>query len=275
MAIDDRYIIPSLERTFSIMEFLAGEPEGKNITEIAEELGLSKNSVFRILKTLTFKGYVEEYKRLYRLGSKLFQLGTKAVGEFSLVEKSLQYMRSLRDDVGETVLLGKRVGTSGIILEQVPGLYPVKVVVEVGFRFPLHCSAPGKAFLAYLPKDEQDTLLEQIEYEVFTERTAGSRKNLELMLERVLENGYGVDNEEELIGVNCLACPIFSGRGYPVAAIWITGPASRLSEARFDELGAIVAEYALHISATLGYDPQQTVSEELKKKNKQQKSKSA
>jgi DNA-binding IclR family transcriptional regulator len=254
MAIDDRYIIPSLERTLNIMEYLAGEPEGKNITEIAEELGLSKNSVFRILKTLTFKGYVEEYKRLYRLGSKLFQLGTKAVGEFSLIEKSLSSMRSLRDEVAETVLIGKRVGTSGIILEQVPGLHPVKVVVEVGFRFPLHCSAPGKVFLAYLPKDEQDNILSQLDYEVFTERTAGTRKNLELMLEHVLEKGYGVDNEEELIGVSCLACPIFNGRGYPVAAIWITGPSSRLSEPRFDELGAIMTDYASHISATMGYD---------------------
>jgi DNA-binding IclR family transcriptional regulator len=198
------------------------------------------------------------------------------VGEFSLVEKSLSYMRSLRDELGETVLLGKRVGTAGIILEQVPGTYPVKVVVEVGIRFPLHCSAPGKTFLAYLPEEEQDAILDNIEYEVFTERTAGSRKNLELMLEKVVEKGYGVDNEEELLGVSCLACPIFNGRGYPMAAIWITGPSSRLSESRFDEIGAVTADYAKHISATMGYDPEsETEKEEPEKKEKSAKTKSA
>ncbi len=262
MSNNDRYIIPSLERTLNIMEFLAGEPEGKNITEIAEKLGLSKNSVFRILKTLTIKGYVEEYKRLYRLGTKLFQLGTKAVGEFSLIEKALQYMRSLRDEVGETVLIGKRLGASGIILEQVPGHFPVKVIVEVGYRFPLHCTAPGKAILAYLPEDERNTILNQMDYEVFTDKTAGSRDVLEPTLDIVASTGYAADNEESIIGVNCLSCPIFNRRGYPAAAIWITGPSSRLSEDTFEAVGKVIEGYASHISATMGYQPQQPASAE-------------
>lgn len=256
MADDDRYVIPSVERTFSVMEFLAREPEGKNITDIAEELSLSKNSVFRILKTLTLKGYVEEYKRLYRLGSKLFQLSTTAIGEASLIEKALSYMRSLRDEVGETVLLGKRMGVSGIILEQVPGRFPIKVVVEVGFRFPLHCSAPGKAILAYLPEGEREDVLGRITYEKYTDRTVSSKKDLEAGFDDIRSSKYAVDNEEEIIGVTCVACPLFNGWGYPVAALWITGPRARLSEENFDEVGKIIDRYAAHISSTLGYGSQ-------------------
>jgi DNA-binding IclR family transcriptional regulator len=256
MADDDRYIIPSVDRTFSVMEFLAREPEGKNITDIAEELNLSKNSVFRILKTLTLKGYVEEYKRLYRLGSKLFQLSTTAIGEASLIEKALSYMRNLRDDVGETVLLGKRMGVSGIILEQVPGRFPIKVMVEVGFHFPLHCSAPGKAVLANLPKEERESVLGKIEYEKFTERTATSKEALASGFDDILAVGYAVDNEEEIIGVTCVACPLFNGWGYPVAALWVTGPTARLSEDNFAEVGNVVGRYAALISSTLGYGSQ-------------------
>jgi DNA-binding IclR family transcriptional regulator len=253
MSDDDRYIIPSLDRTLSIMELLADEPEGKNITEIADELDISKNSVFRILRTLTSRGYVEEYKKLYRLGGKLFQLGNKAVGEYTLIEKALSYMRSLRDEIGETVLIGKRIGSSGIILEQVTSKFPIKVIVEVGFHFPLYCSAPGKVILAHLPQDEREVILGKMEYNKFTERTAGSRKELEVMLKGVLENGYGVDNEEDIVGVTCVACPIFNGRGYPIAAIWVTGPTSRLSEENFQTVGRTIGQYATHISATMGY----------------------
>jgi DNA-binding IclR family transcriptional regulator len=253
MSDDDRYIIPSVDRTFDVLEYLAREPEGKNITDIASELDISKNSVFRILKTLTKKGYVEEYKRLYRLGSKLFKLGTIAVGESSLIEKSLYYMRDLRDEVGETVLLGKRVGTVGVILEQVPGTHPVKVMVEVGFHFPLHCSAPGKVFLANLPEKEAEDILAKLEYEVYTEKTINTREMFEAALKEAKEKGYAVDNEEEVIGVTCVSCPLFNSWGYPVAALWVTGPTARLSEDNFEEVGGSIAKYAEKISSTLGY----------------------
>jgi DNA-binding IclR family transcriptional regulator len=256
MSDGDRYIIPSVERTFDVMEFLAREPEGKNITDIAGALEISKNSVFRILKTLTKNGYVDESKRLYRLGSKLFQLGNIAVGEFSLIEKSLYYMRSLRDELGETVIIGKRMGTSGIVLEQVPGRFPVKVIVEVGFHFPLYCSAPGKAILAYLPDYEREEILGAIEYQPFTERTINSKEAFEEALVKVKEKGYGVDNEEELIGVNCVSLPLFNSWGYPVAAIWITGPSARLAEDTFDDVGAVIEKYSKKISASLGYGSQ-------------------
>lgn len=250
---NDRYIIPSVDRTFDVLEFLAKEPEGKNITDVAGALDISKNSVFRILKTLTKKGYVEEYKRLYRIGSKLFKLGTVAVGESSLIEKALYYMRDLRDEVGETVLLGKRVGRMGVILEQVPGTHPVKVMVEVGFHFPLHCSAPGKVFLANLPENEAKDILDNLEYEGYTEKTITTRENFEAALIEVKEKGYGVDNEEEIIGVTCVSCPLFNTWGYPVAALWVTGPTARLPEDRFEEVGGIIAKYAEKISSTLGY----------------------
>jgi len=254
---DDRYIIPSVDRTFNVMEFLAHEPEGKNITDIADELDISKNSVFRILKTLTMKGYVEESKRLYRLGSKLFQLGTAAIGEAGIIEKALYYMRSLRDDIGETILIGKRMGALGIILEQVPGRFPVKVVVEVGYRFPLHSTAPGKSFLAHLPDYELDEILGKIEYDSFTQKTITNRETLENALKEVKTKGYALDNEESIIGVSCVSCPLFNSWGYPVAAIWTTGPSSRLSADTFAGVGGKIAEYAEKISSSLGYGSHQ------------------
>ena len=93
-----------------------------------------------------------------------------------------------------------------------------------------------------------------MDYPVFTERTAGSREDFEKMLKKTAEKGYAVDNEEEIIGVSCLSCPVFNGRGYPIAALWITGPSSRLSEQTYEDLGVIVSRRASHISSLMGYE---------------------
>ena len=67
-----------------------------------------------------------------------------------MVEKAIDVMRELRDDVNETVLLGTLVGTRGVILEQVLSTHPLKVMVDPGHNFALHTAAPAKAMLAYM-----------------------------------------------------------------------------------------------------------------------------
>ena len=95
--IKNRYIIPNLWRAIELLEYLADKPEGQTISEIAEAMNLPTNSVFRILRTLSAKGYVLQNHKRYEIGSKLFALGARAIAEESLFEKITPVMRDLRD----------------------------------------------------------------------------------------------------------------------------------------------------------------------------------
>ena len=100
-----------------ILEFLAANPHGSGVSDIARELSLPKNSVFRIVSTLHAHGYLrrDESTKAFNLSRKLLSLGYAAVDENNLIEKSLDEMRRLRDETGETVLIGTLVQNAGIV----------------------------------------------------------------------------------------------------------------------------------------------------------------
>ena len=106
----------------------------------------------------------------------------------------------------------------------------VKVLVQIGHRFPLHTAAPGKALLAVLPESERGDLVRSLEYTRFNRRTIVGPAAMHAELARVRELGYAVDRGEELEDIRCVAAAVLDHRGYPLAAIWIGGPASRLAD---------------------------------------------
>jgi len=252
----NNYIIPSLDRALEIIGFLAKQPKGCGITEIAEKMGYPKNSVFRILKTLATKGYIIETDRQYQLSAKFLAIGYSAVGEAHMVEKAIDVMRELRDEVNETVLLGTLVGNTGVILEQVLSKQPLKVMIDPGHNFALHTAAPAKAMLAYMNREDRDKIIDSITYTRFNERTIITKRQFVETLNQVGKKGYATDLAEEIINLHCVACPIFNHKMDPFAAIWITGPGERLEPERFDEFGSIIGEFALRISRRFGYDPE-------------------
>jgi DNA-binding IclR family transcriptional regulator len=250
---DKKYIVPNLWRAIDVLEYLAQKPEGKTISEVTEALSIPTNSVFRILRTLASRGYVLQKHKRYEVSSKLFALGAQAIAEETLFERSLPVMREIRDELKETVLLGKLVGNKGVVLEQVPGTHPVKVIVEVGFNFNLHCSAPGKAILAFLPESERDVILKGYRYTLHTPTTISNEKAFMKVLQQVKSIGYALDLEEGDEGVRCIGSPILNSHGFPVAAIWTTGPALRLNSKMCEKNGKLLIKKATDISKSLGY----------------------
>lgn len=250
-----KYHVPNLERALQMMELLSKHPIGLGITEISNRLEFPKNSTFRIATTLLNFGYLnrEENSKAFTLSGKLLSLGYSAVSDQNLVEKSMDVMRELRDIVKETVLIGVILNQEGIVLEQIPGLYPFKFWVDVGTRFPMHTAVPSKAMLAYLPEKAKNEICRKIEFKKFTNSTITSLEEFHQVLDYVKEKGYAIENGEEIEGMNCVGVPIFDRNGYPVAAIWVTGPSNRLPVSSFDHIGKIVREHAMHISQRLGF----------------------
>lgn len=249
------YIIPNLDRALRIMEHLSTRREGSSITEIATQLSLPKNSVFRIVRTLAASGYLDEHGKSWRLSPKILSLGYTAVQSTNLISACMDEMRMLRDEINETIFVGALSEGKVVILEELASFQLVKFTVEIGHRVPIHASAPGKAILAHLPPAEQKDLLAHIAFTRFNDRTIPGMKAMQAEIEKIMQLGYALDLGEEVAEIWCAASPVLDYRAYPIASIWLSGPQFRLANMDLARVGAVVREHALRISKQFGYDP--------------------
>lgn len=252
---DARYHVPNLERALKTIELLDAHPEGQSMSEIAQALGFPRNSVFRITMTLLKHGYVErrEDGNRFVLSRKVLGIGYRAVAEGGIVENAIDPMRQLRDVVKETVCLSILLDNEGLVLDQVAGLHPFRFVAEPGTRQPLHASAATKAILAHLPTAELDRFVERLEMPRLTQRTIVDKQQYCEELGRIRSRGYALDLGEHEEGVVCVGAPVFNRHGYPVAAITVTGPSSRMPEHLLEGIGIQVRTHADAISRRLGH----------------------
>jgi len=239
----------------SVLELLADHAEGLNLVEIAAALNLPVNSTQRLALTLCQLEYAQRdpVSKRFFLTSKLLSVGSRGLGEHSLVERALDVMRELRDATRETVLLAIRNGDELVCIEQVTALHPFKFTVDPGLRAPLHSNAPGKAIWAFLPEPERAALLARLDLPAMPPHTLTDREALACELACVREQGYATDLGESLEGCHCVAAPVLDHRGYPLAAIWVSGPSYRLPEATFPAIGQLVRQHADRISQRLGH----------------------
>ena len=205
--------------------------------------------------TLLEFGYLvrDPENKALRLSRKLLALGNRALGEDNLIAMSLDVLKRLRDAVRETVLMGTIVEDELVVLAQELGSHPFKFSVDLGARLPLHSAAPGKAILAALPESEREEMVRRLKFTRFNERTITSAGDFHRELVTVTANGFAIDQGEQLHAIHCVAAPVLNRHGYPVAAIWTTGPADRIRTEDFPRVGELARAHAATISARLGF----------------------
>lgn len=242
-------LAPALERGMKILEGLATQPRGATLAEISAELEAPKNSTLRLLQTLVSCGYVarEHSPPRYRLTGKLLHIAHPRVHGVSLVQCSLDAMRVLRDQIGETVQLGVPTGDEGVIIEKLESTSAIRIGVEIGLRFALHNNAPGKVLLAYRPEGERDATIRRIKLNRFTDRTITTRSKLKEECDRILEQGYSTDWGEADEGIHCVAAPIHDPQGTLIATVWVSGIAGRMPKKIFPAVGEQVIKAAREI----------------------------
>jgi IclR family transcriptional regulator, KDG regulon repressor len=245
--------VPAVDRTLDILECLSRHTEGLTLSELSVQLELPKNAVFRISAALQARGYVtrEDVSRKFFLTSKFLTVTQPRFEKKSLVELALPGMRKLRDATKETVQIGVLSGMEGVILDQLEGLYPLRISVDSGLRFKLYNNAPGKLLLAHMPQPERDTAIKSMELTPCTPRTITSRPELTRECERILSNGHSLDHAEADEGIHCIAAPVLNKLGQCAAALWISGPSRRMPRDTFSALAAHVMEAARDISTCL------------------------
>ncbi len=254
---DANYKVPNLEKGIAVLEYLSYNSDGKTLQEIKQILDISQTTAYRILNTLVRLGYLffDEKSKKYEITRKLLTLGYCSLKEHNLLEIVLPELRNLRDEVKETVCFGVLGNEKGIFIEQAQGLHTFHFVLSPGKPFELHCSAPGKAIMAYLPITVRDRYLTYMDFKRFNAKTIVTRDAYLKELEKVRSLGYAMDDEEEMSGVICIGAPVFNYTGYPCGAIWVSGPKDRLDNVVVKRFSELIIQRTRFISEELGYSP--------------------
>lgn len=245
---------PALARGLGILDALgdAGS-RGLSLTEISRAIGSPKNSTIRLLDTLEAAGYVTRTGSPCRflLTTKMLLVGRLSPDPPSLVASSLDAMRRLRDETGETVQLGIPIGDEGVIVEKVESRRPARINMDIGLRFGLHDNAPGKVLLAWRTVADREATIRRLVLARSTPHTITTPVELARECERVLARGYATDRGEADEGIHCVAAPIRTPEGPLCAVLWVSGFAGRLPEREFPAMGEKVGMAAAAIERRL------------------------
>ncbi len=243
----------SLERGLIVLELIAARGDVR-MAEVAEELGISRATVFRILAALQNHGYVEHVRadRSYRLGPALGALAARSDSS-SVIDLAVLAMAHLRVMTPETLNLALLRRGRLVYVSIVDGVHLLRMSATVGDEIALHATSLGKAVLASMPPAQQEPVLSAEPYPAFTPRTITRRRDLERDLALTRERGFAMEEEEQEVGAACVAAAIPGRRGSPIGAISISGLATRLPEPMRSTLGGELRRCCDRISAELGY----------------------
>ena len=242
-------MIQSLARGLKILDLLGQNPDGASITELAEILGVDKGSASRLVSTLVRYGYAEkdETTRRYHPGPQVVSLSRSVLTRLPLREAAKPFLRQLMERTGECTHLAMPEPGKVLYIDQVESPASLRVNAQVGTMNPLHCTALGKAMLAYGGLDIPPVL------ERYTARTICSKRALSANLEQIQRAGYAVDDLEFDPDVRCIAVPVFDFRGKVVGSIGISGPSSRVTTEKLPILSATVVEIGKALSERLTF----------------------
>lgn len=246
-------------RILDILDILSELSRPVALSELAQQAGLPKSTVHRLLTILKDAGYVQQDAETerYQLGIRAMRLGVAALRSHSLLQIAHPYMERLAEQTEETVQLAVRDGNRVLALHRVESdRHMIRAALPSGVRTPLHATAAGKILLAGLPDGEREALIEQLELRRLTPMTITARSALRREIDDVREKGYSVDNGENNPDVRCVGVPIRDLSGAVVASLSITAPASRLSLENAPQLAALAQATAHEISARLSLSKQ-------------------
>lgn len=251
-----QYNVRAVERTLTLLNSLAdGKP--RTLVELSEAIDLHSSTTFRLLATLAAHGYVQRNEETgrYRLGLACLELAHAYIASNDVRSAALSELELLRDATTETVHLAVLDSMAVVYLEKLPGLHAVGLMSSrVGGRSPSYCTGVGKVLLAYMEPAIVQAHFSTAPLHRFTETTLTNIDLLQQELADIRARGYGFDRGEHEHEVRCVAAPVRNMAGEVVAAVSVSGPASRMEPLeQQDRLVALALSAVQRISMRLGY----------------------
>lgn len=221
----------ALDRAAAILDaFDAGHRE-LTLSALVRRCGLPRSTTHRTADRMLKLGWLDKPGEKYRIGNRLFELSGLAPVRLELREAVLPFLQDLYNAMHTAVQLGVLDGSQVLIVEKITGHRPMPMLAQVGGIVPTHCSALGRAVLAYSPPEVVDEALAG-ELVARTSRTLTSPAAIRRELAAIPDRGWAIEREEGNIGVTCVAAPIFGPLGDVVAALSVTGPSAAVRSER-------------------------------------------
>jgi DNA-binding IclR family transcriptional regulator len=247
--------VQSVHRAIDILTLFSTVRPHLGVTEISQELNLPKPTIHGLIQTLVSRGFLTQDpdSRKYSLGLNIYELGVILAGSLRINQVAAEPAQRLARRTG---LVGRVAIWDHESVLVTLNLFPKAsepMPNNLGPRLPAYCSAVGKAVLAFLPPDELTAYLKVVRFMSFTPNTITTKKRLRDDLKDARKLGYSSESGEFLLGLACIASPLFDRSGKPVGSISLSGSPGEMTDdvvtARAPELLAIARE----ISGYLGY----------------------
>ena len=247
--------VQSLDRAFDILEILSDEKDGLALTEIGRRLNLHKSTVYRLLATLSQRGYVEKSARtgVYKLGLEFIGLSSHYLNSLDLKIEANPYLMKLSHETGKTVFLAILQGREVVYIDKAETFSSLRKYSIIGQRNPVYCTGLGKALLTTMTNAEIRELLEGAPFERLTPATA---TDIDTLLERVAigrTQGWVLDDREIEDDVRCIAAPVQDYSGKAIAAISVSWDIHAQVDTDIKATARRVMACALAVSRRMGY----------------------
>lgn len=242
----------SLHKITEVLGCFTNERDKLSLQEIAEITGVPKSSAHRIVKSLCAARYLEQISRhgRYRLGIKLFELGSIYIEKLDLHKASFLIVRRLQEVSGENVHLCIFNGSRPVMVyRKTMATDPINTVTTLEAA-PAHCTGVGKAILAHLDTSDLWRII-GLGLHGFTPRTLVDPAELLVELEQIRARGYAIDDREHQPNVRCIAAPIRAVDGRVFAAVSVSSTINRIPEQRIAALAELVQDAASDIEQSL------------------------
>mgnify|MGYP001552447305 CR=1 FL=1 len=252
----------TVAKGLKVIEALAHSDGARTLTDLANECGLSKSNMHRLLRTLELCGYVrhDPAARSFSATLRPWDLGNRIFSRSALRTVAIPHLEELAALTKETTHLSVLDGEEVIYIGKVDSVHAVRTYVNIGDRAPAYCCATGKAMLAYMPEETVRHVSRNLKR--FTKNTIVSPAKLRADLEQTRAQGYSMTLGEWQAGVLGFAAAIKSDTGTVLGAIGVAGPKERMQESDLKQTIAAVKRAASRIEAELATAEDSTTQEE-------------
>jgi DNA-binding IclR family transcriptional regulator len=245
--------LSSVANAIGLLKAFSDESYEMGITELAHRLGLAKSTIHRLAATLVETGMLEQNPETekYRLGFTTFELGALARRKMDVSTEAKAGLMALREKTGETVHLAIVDASEIVYINYLESRSAVRISSAIGLRKPIHCTAEGKAILAFQLRENGDRL-KTLSLDARTPKTITDPLALTKELAIVRAQGFAIDDEESEVGMRCIAAPIHDENGHVTAAVGVAGPVQRLPKKLLISFGSEIIKATNEISFRLG-----------------------
>lgn len=245
--------VQSIDRAFEILELLCQSKNGLSIADISKKTKLHKSTVHRLLVSMAHRNYVKQDSRtsVYYAGTRISEMGNLVMEHIDIVHLAKPAMEKLCDVVEETVHLVMREGNEIVYIQKVENeKNAMRMFSRLGMRRPMYCTAVGKVLLSVCGEDERKKIWKESEIIPFTRNTILKYDDLQKALKKIREEGYSKDDEENEIGVRCIAVAIPNGFEEKYA-LSVSAPVTRMTDERIKQWVPLLIQTANSISLAL------------------------